>query len=135
MSNDNVAIVLEQFEATNRRDFARPMADWADDIELVAAASDFRSGAYHGRDAVGEWFGEWFRMFREIHFDPLEVAAHGDSVALAMRHRVRGRSSGIAITEDFFYEYRVRDGKIVRVEFHESWREALEAVKARAGAT
>lgn len=131
MSKENVAIVLEQFEASNRRDFARPMVDWADDIELVGRPSDHRSGTYKGRDVVGEYFGEWFRTFRDIRFDPLEVAAHGDSVAVAMRHRARGRSSGIDVSEDFFYEYRVHAGKIVRIRIHENWPEALGAVQAR----
>jgi hypothetical protein len=35
MSQENVEIVREQFEATNRREFAVPMASWADDIELI----------------------------------------------------------------------------------------------------
>ena len=128
MSQQNLGIVREQFEATNRRDFARPMADWADDIEVVAREGDINSGTYAGREAVGEFFGAWFRAFRAVHFELLEIRDGGDSIAVAARRRAQGKYSGIDATEDFFYEYRLRAGKIVRITFHRSWSEALEAV-------
>jgi hypothetical protein len=62
MSQENLEIVREQFEATDRREFARPMADWADDIEVVETREgDIRSGTYAGREVVGEFFGAWFQ--------------------------------------------------------------------------
>lgn len=128
MSHENVEIVREQFEATNRGEFARPMADWADDIELVAE-DGLNAGTYIGRDTVGDWFGDWFRMFGGgVHFDLLKMRGTGDAVAVAADHRVRGSRSGIELTQTLFYEYRLCDGRIVRIRFHSSWREALEAV-------
>jgi ketosteroid isomerase-like protein len=100
MSQENVGIVREQFEATNRRDFARPMADWADDIEVVETREgDIRSGTYVGREAVGEFFGAWFRAFRAVHFELLEIRDGGDSVAVAARHRAQGKHSGIVMDQ------------------------------------
>jgi hypothetical protein len=52
-------------------------------------------------------------------------------VAVAARHRAQGKYSGIDATEDFFYEYRLRGGKIVRITIHQSWPEALEAAGLR----
>jgi ketosteroid isomerase-like protein len=128
MSQENMEIVREQFEATNRGEFARPMAYWADDIELVVEVG-LNSGTYIGRDTVGDWFGDWFRMFGGgVHFDLREMRGAGDAVAVAADHSVRGSRSGIELTETFYYEYRLRDGRIVRIRFHPSWREALEAV-------
>src|SRR5215207_11297168 len=103
MSQENVEIVREQFEATHRRDFARPMADWAEDIEVVYRIheGDIRSGTYAGREAVGEFFGAWFRAFRSVHFELLEIRDGGDSGAVAARHRAQGKYSGIDATEDF----------------------------------
>jgi ketosteroid isomerase-like protein len=123
-----VEVVREQFEATNRRDFARPMADWADDVEVVGFEGT-NAGTYSGREAVGDFFGDWFRAFGGgVHFDVQKIRDAGDAVAVAAHHRARGRHSGIEVTSDFFYEYRLRDGKIVRIQFHPSWVEALEAV-------
>ena len=128
MSQENVEIVREQFEATNRRDFARPMADWTDDVELIAFEG-ISEGRYAGREAVGEFFGDWFRAFGGgVHFDVRKIIGAGDAVAVAVHHRARGRYSGAEVTSDFFYEYRLRRGKIVRIRFHRSWQQALEAV-------
>ena len=128
MSQENVELVREQFEATNRRDFARPMADWADDVELVALEGTI-AGTYRGREAVGGFFGDWFSAFGGgVHFDVQKIRDAGDAVAVAAHHRARGRHSGIEVSNDFFYEYRLRDGKIVHIQFHQSWGKALEAV-------
>ena len=131
MSEVNVEIVREQFEATNRQDFAQPMADWADELQLVAIDGPL-AGTYSGRKVVGDVFGDWFRAFGgDVHFDVLDIRASGDAVAVAARHTARGRYSGIELEGDYFYEYRLRAGKIVRIQFHRSWLEALEAVGLR----
>ena len=132
MSQQNIEIVREQFEATNRRDFARPMVDWADDIEVVETREgDIRSGTYAGREAVGEFLGAWFRAFRAVHFELLEIRDDGGlgsrcgappGAGQVQRDRCHGR---------LFYEYRFRGGKIVRITIHQSWSEALEAVGLR----
>src|SRR5215207_532955 len=114
MSQENVGIVREQFEATNRRDFATPMAQWAEDIQVVYRTREghIRSGTYSGREAVGEFFGSWFREFRRVRFELLEVRDAGESVAVAARHQAHGKQSGIEVADDFFYEYRLRGRKI-----------------------
>jgi ketosteroid isomerase-like protein len=131
MSQRNVDLVREQFEATNRREFAVPMASWADDVELTTREGDINSGTYVGREVVGEFFGGWFRAFGEMHFDVLEIRSAGDAVAVAARQRARGRHSDIEVTETFFSEYRIRAGKVIRIRFHNSWSNALEAVGLR----
>ena len=48
------------------------MAHYTDDVELVVPpGSSFPEvGTFKGRDAVGRWFGEWFRSFEpDYHFD------------------------------------------------------------------
>lgn len=103
------------------------MASWADDVELIARAGDINSGTYVGRELVREFFGRWFSAFGDVHFDVLEIRSAGDAVAAATSHRARGRHSDIEVADTFFYEYRFRAGKIVRIKFHDSWSEALEA--------
>jgi ketosteroid isomerase-like protein len=131
MSEENLDIVREQFEATNRGDFARPMADWADEIEVIAREGDIRSGTYSGREAAGEFFGGWFRAFQAHHVDLRHIRAKGDAVAVSAHFRARGRHSGIEVTDEFFFEFRLREGKIVRIKFHNSWPQALEAAGLR----
>ena len=53
----------EQFRATNDRDFERAMTYYADDVVLVVEEGFLSTGAFEGQEAVGEWFGDWFRAF------------------------------------------------------------------------
>jgi ketosteroid isomerase-like protein len=128
MSEENIAIVREQFDATNRRDFARPMVDWADDIEVVPLPGRLDAELVSGREAAGEFFGDWFRAFGGgVHFEVVKIQAAGDAVIVEASHRAKGRYSGIEVEDRFFYEYRLREGKIELIKFHESWPKALEA--------
>ena len=132
MEGESAAVVRGQFDATNRRDWGPAMAAYAEDVELVVPDFMLVGGTYRGRERVGEWFGDWFRTFGGgVHFDILDIREAGERVALWARHTARGGHSGVELVADFFYEYGVRDGKIVFVRFCETWDEALETVALR----
>ena len=91
MSKESIEIVREQFEATNRREFA------------------------------------WFRTFgTEVTFDITRIRGGGDAVAGEIGGRAKGRSSGIEV-KAVLYVYRLERGKIKRLQFYESWSQALAA--------
>jgi uncharacterized protein len=128
MSQENVEIVRDQFGATNEGDFARVMHAWADDIELVVPAESLDGGAFHGKDAVGRWFGEWFRSFeRGYQFAVEEARDFGREVLVVATHDGRGRTSGAAVRARMAYLYRVQDGKIARIEVFPDRAMALAA--------
>ena len=132
MSQENVEIVREHFEATNRGDYAFAVDQYADDVELVLPPGDLLSGTYSGREAVSGFFADWFRAFGgSQHFDLREIRGVGDAVVVVAHHEARGRRSGAAISGEFFYSYWLSDGKIRRVLFHASRDDALEAVGLR----
>ena len=120
-------IVRGQFEAVNRRDFAAAMDLYADDVELIAPSGGLMSGTYHGKDAVGEWFGDWFREFGSTNFEWLDAVESGDALALRARFIAAGRQSGVELAKDFFYAYWVRDGRVVKVQFCPTWDDTLQA--------
>ena len=130
MSGEKVEIVLDQFAATNERDFERAMAHYADDVVLIVPPnSSFPEvGTFTGREAVGRWFGEWFRHFQPgYRFDVEEARDLGESVLLVASHHGRGRTSGAEVHMRTAYLYAVRDGKITRVEFDVDRDEVLKA--------
>ena len=133
MSQENVEVVIDQFAATNERDFPRAMSHYAEDVELVVDRDAFlQGGTFRGRDAVGQWFADWFRTFEPgYHFDIEEARDLGDVVFLNASHRGRGRTSGAAVQGRTGYLYTVRGGKIVRAELYASPAEALEAAAQR----
>ena len=132
MSQENVEVVLAQFAATNDRDFERAMSFYADDVVLVVHPSAvLRGGTFEGRDAVGDWFGDWFRTFEPgYRFEIDEARDLGEVVYLAVTHHGRGRSSGVDVGGQTGYLYTVRDGEIVRAELYRTPDEALEAAGA-----
>jgi ketosteroid isomerase-like protein len=136
MSRENVEVVRDQFAATNERDFPRAMSHYADDVELVVHPDAFlENGTFSGREAVGEWFANWFTTFEAgYHFDIEEARDLGEVVFLLASHHGRGRSSGAEVRGQTAYLYTVRGGKVVRVELYQSGAQALAAAAQREAA-
>jgi len=130
MSQENVEVVCDQFAATNERDFPRAMSYYAEDVELVVDPDAFlETGTFKGRHAVGQWFANWITTFEPgYHFDIEEAQDLGDVVFLSATHHGRGRTSGLEVHGQTGYLYRLRGGKIVRVELYPGRAEALEAL-------
>jgi ketosteroid isomerase-like protein len=129
MSQENVEIVRDQFEATNEGDFARAMTYYAEDVKLVVHGGFLEVGTFEGREEVGRWFGDWFRSFqRGYRFELEETTDLGHAVFVVASHGGRGRASGVEVRGSAAYIYRLRRGKIEQVEMYPTRAEALEAV-------
>jgi ketosteroid isomerase-like protein len=130
VSQANVDVVLAQFAATNERDFPRAMSHYAEDVELIVDSHAFlQSGTFSGKEAVGQWFADWFTTFEPgYHFDIEDARAVGDDgVLIIAAHHGRGRASGIEVRGETGYLYRLRDEKVIRVELYPSRADALAA--------
>ena len=53
MSERDVEIVRNQFQAVNERDWGRAMSLYADDVALVVREGFLDTGTFEGKDAVG----------------------------------------------------------------------------------
>jgi ketosteroid isomerase-like protein len=128
MSEENVEVIRDVIAAMNEGDFGRAMGYLADDVVLEAPAG-IRGGTFRGREAVGEWFGDWLRIFDwNVHTDIREIAEIGDDGVLVVADsQGRGRGSGVDAKETFAWLYRLRDGKITWMDGYLSREEALEA--------
>jgi ketosteroid isomerase-like protein len=130
MWQENVEVVLDQYAATNERDFERVMSHYADDVELVAREPWIQTGRFKGREAVGRFFGDWLSSFdRDARFDVKEARElERGAVLIVADHHARGRASGVEVHTTVVWVYRLRGGKITHVEGFPSREEALEAV-------
>jgi ketosteroid isomerase-like protein len=130
LSSENAEIIRRHFADANRRDFDAAAASFAEDVELVVPGPDVLAGTYSGRQAVRRFFGDWYRTFGDSPlFEPRELRHNGEAVALAAHATGRGRLSGVEVSVDCFYVYRIHDCKIVHIQFYRSWPEALEAAE------
>lgn len=131
MSAENVDILRDHYAAANERDFARSMSYYAEDVELIVpAGTSILAGTFTGRDEVGRWFGDWFATFdKDAKFEIDKIIdVDGSSVLVIARHHARGRASGVEVEGDAIWLYRLREGKIERVQGYETRDEALKAV-------
>jgi ketosteroid isomerase-like protein len=134
MSQANVDLVRRYFEAANRREFADVMESYADDVELVVPHAWINGGTYEGKEAVGRFFGDWYRTFGGgPHFELVNLRDAGDAVAVAAHATARGGRSGVELSENYFYVLRVRGNRIAHVQFYDDWERALAAAGVAGG--
>jgi ketosteroid isomerase-like protein len=129
MSQENIALVREHVDNTNRRDFEKVMEGYDANVELLVSQDvSLDPGTYRGTEAVGEWFGSWFRTFAPgYRLDVAELIAGDDVVVVALDHHAVGRLSGVEVTTRYHNAYWIRENKIARVGL---FRERSDALKA-----
>jgi ketosteroid isomerase-like protein len=129
VSQDPIDVIKQQYEATNSRDFSRAMDYYADDVVLVVEEGFLNTGTFEGKDAVGEWFGDWFRAFgSDYRFEMQEFRDLGGGVVyLFATYGGTGRASGVEVRDERAYLYHVDDGLITRVQLFLTRDRALEA--------
>ena len=131
MSQADIEVIRDQFAAVNERDFPRAMDHYAEDVVLIIneVARVPNPGKYEGKTAVGEWFGDWFRVFGpDYRFEIKEARELADGVILLRAtHGGKGRASGAEVHQENGYLYRVKGGKVAQVQLFADRTSALEA--------
>ena len=128
MSQANVEIVRRGFTATIEEDWDTALGTLDPDAEI----HDFDvpdAGVEHGHDGYFAWLEGWSASWETWRVEDVEIrAAGGDQVVALFRMIAKGRSSGIEVDRLDAITYRIRDGKIVRMEYYNDQEQALEAV-------
>jgi ketosteroid isomerase-like protein len=129
MSQEDVGIVRESWEAWLRGDMDGVLANYAPDV--VWDLTHFREwpdAVYEGPSGVRQFLGEWLDVWDdfEVGVDEFRVAPDGRIVALAWQ-RGRGRHSGLAMDMKWAMITTVRDGQIIYMDNYDDRRKALEA--------
>jgi len=128
VSQENVEIVRQGFEAANRRDVEGFLTYLAADFELRSAIIGGAEGSvYRGHDGARRWVADAEESFEEVRFEMVEFRDLGDRVVALGRVRARGRESGLELDSPSGWLCTVRDGKVVKAEGFLSREAALEA--------
>jgi ketosteroid isomerase-like protein len=119
MSQENVEIVRQFLRASveDAMPYADPSIVWNPVEELPT----------QGHDAVRASLAHWKAEWDDYEVLPEEFVDSGDHVVVTVRLRGRGRGSGVRIDARFYDVYRLRDGKIARMDQFTERSEALEA--------
>ncbi len=133
MSQENVEVVRKVIEAHDRGDSVAVFAAYHPSIEwhvraVTGPGSDFEP-VYHGHEGIRAFWRQWFAAWDTASFEYEEFLDAGDSIVTILSQRMRGRTSGIELEWDSYAQaWKIRDGKVVRVEFFPTRGEALKAV-------
>jgi ketosteroid isomerase-like protein len=126
VSQENVDKTRAYIEAYNRRDFDTALRDCDPDVEWVLPAHQ-ASDSGVGPFQIRRFWEGLDETFDELQLRPQEYVDGGDRVAVRLRHYGRSKS-GIEMDTELYHQITTfRDGVIVRLEYVESWPEALAA--------
>jgi ketosteroid isomerase-like protein len=132
MSQENVEIVRQAYEAFNRGDMDGAFANISPEFEYVATGAipgmeGFVRAPEGFRGFLESWWGEFDEPRVEIH----ELIETGDQVVASLTFRGRGKQSGVETTWDIWQAWTIRHGKAVRGRGFMRREEALEAAGLR----
>ena len=126
MSEQNVAVVRDMWEAFFRKDFEAALSAFEPDVEWDG--TNLPDGKIsHGLDAIVEHLTKWAELWEawEVELEQV-IDVDGDQVIVFIRERGR-TTAGLEVNERHSELYTVRSGKIA---YRKGFSDADEALKA-----
>jgi ketosteroid isomerase-like protein len=135
MSQENVEIVRQMYDAAAHRDSGAVLALYDPGVEVDMSRSPCRDLVgkrfYHGHDGLRTFYREWNGAWEAVESDVEELIDAGDRVISVETTRGRGQESGAAVEMHICGIWTISAGRIVRVEWLEAREDALEAAGLR----
>ncbi|MCX8063212.1 MAG: nuclear transport factor 2 family protein [Anaerolineales bacterium] len=78
-------VVLDYFAAFNRQDISQMMACLNDDCTLEAAAPAPQGAVYHGKQAIAQYWQDFFALKKEPHLEIEEIFGLGNRCVVCWR--------------------------------------------------
>jgi ketosteroid isomerase-like protein len=127
VSQDNLVKAKAYIEAYNRRDFDAAVEDFDPLVEWVLPERQSADSCV-GPARVRKFWEQIDEHMEELQLVPQEYVDAGERVATRLRHRGRGRESGIELDQELYHQViTFREGRMVRIEYFAEWDEALAA--------
>jgi ketosteroid isomerase-like protein len=125
MSDENVDLVRRRFGSALEDDWETALEALDPDVEI----HDFDipdAGVYKGYDGLRAWVERWSEGWESWRMEKPDFRAAGDHAVIALfRIVARGAHSGLELARDDAIVYRIRAGKIYRIEYYNDQAEAL----------
>ena len=128
MSQENVEVVRELYEAMNRRDWDAVFAHASHGIEWVTDPRHPKAGTYQGRDEFRRFVEDMEEPFEHAVIEPERFFARGDHVVafIKIRRKLPGSTANVEIRIGELWTFR--NGLLVRGQGFGEREKALEAV-------
>ncbi|HEU0024258.1 MAG TPA: nuclear transport factor 2 family protein [Thermoleophilaceae bacterium] len=126
MSQGNVEIILDSFEAFSRGDLDAVVAILDEDVEWKQIEEP---EPVRGPEAVLQAVGRWTEMWDGARVSVRECIDAGDTVVLLLHWSGRSKASGVPAEQSAYNVFTMRAGKVVRMREYgaDSRAEALTA--------
>jgi ketosteroid isomerase-like protein len=117
------------WQAWERRDSDAVFALYDPDIEcLSTVAVAHIPSVYRGHEGTRRFLGEFMKSFEDFSARAEEFIDAGDSVVVRAQMGGRETTRKVYVEQPLWYVYRLRGGRVVRIEIYTDRAEALEAV-------
>jgi ketosteroid isomerase-like protein len=131
MSEENVALVRQSFDAWNEGGPESAKQFWGEDFEWHDFPGLPDRRVVRGRDAVVAHLTDQLSLLGELKTTIVEVRVRGETVVLRTELTIHGAKSGIDVPAEVAQVWEVADGRVQRVRLFLTWEEALEAAGLR----
>jgi ketosteroid isomerase-like protein len=115
MSQENVRVVMQVFEAASQRDLARMARLLTPDTVWTSTYSAPFDGEYRGPEGAVELMSRLLGAFDVSDVELLNVVSEGDLVVLILREKMRSKMTGKVATNNAVVAVTVREGKVSAV--------------------
>lgn len=130
MSQENVDLMRESYDAFNRRDWDAFLALVDEEVEIESRLVALEGG-YHGHEGLRRWRDDFLGAFPDYTLDIEELRDLGDVTLGHSRGWGHAADSATPLVDRFWHPVRWRDGKIVWWRNCSTEAEALEAAGLR----
>jgi uncharacterized protein len=127
MSQENVEVVREAFEAFDRDDWDAFLGSLDSEVEWITTGQFVGGQLYRGHAGVRQFVDTLRGEFDEFRAQPENFAAARDVVVVDARVTGIGKQSRAPVEVRFTVVASIRDGKVVRFRNFLERAEALEA--------
>jgi ketosteroid isomerase-like protein len=131
MSEENVEVVRDAFDAWNRGDRDSWLAAWDEDGEFYPLRSQVEGRPYRGHEGLRQFWVEIGAVWAGARLSMDEIRDAGDRFVALGRLTAGGRAGGAELDVPLGIVGAVRNGKVVYARFFSDPAEALEAAGLR----
>ena len=107
---------------TPRFDFYAPDMEWGWSPDFPGLA-----GVYHDPAEPNDRIRTWLNGWDDWRCEAEDYIVHGNQVVVLTRYRGRGKGSGVPVDTEGAHVWKLRDGKVVRLEIFSDRANALAA--------
>ena len=131
MTEDDIRVLLDGYEAMNRREFGVLAEALDPELEWEPGEVTPEGGAHRGAEGFRRFLDSWLESFDGFRITPELVVQAGDTAVVVAHQQGRGHGSGIELEARVVHVWTIRDGSAVGWRAQRTLDEALDALTAQ----